>query len=36
MCRINYEKKRLYIHEIRGGVDVNNDDCDVIATSIDT
>ena len=35
MCRINYEEKRLCIHEIRGGGDVDNDDCDVIATSID-
>ena len=35
MCRINYEEKRLYIHDIRGAGDVDNDDCDVIATSID-
>ena len=35
LCRLNYEEKRLYIHEIGGGGDVDNDDCYVIATSID-
>ena len=32
VCRLNYEEKRLYIHEIGGGGDVDNDDCYVIAT----
>jgi hypothetical protein len=35
VCRLNYEEKRLYVHEIGGGADVDNDDCCVIATSID-
>jgi hypothetical protein len=33
--RLNYEEKRLYIHEIGGGADVDNNNCCVIATSID-
>ena len=33
MCRLNYEEKRLYIH---AKADVDNDDCYVIATSIDS
>jgi len=36
VCRLSYEEKRLYIHEIGGGANVDNDDCYVIATSIDT